>query len=530
MKPVLPQFDSDPRGRSDALDRARDELVYAWDRPDGVATSERIPRRLGYSATVIAQVSLAGGALAANRTAARLHRPPAGDAQPSGPTDTTSLFATIAPPPVHAALGADADDEQKPLWDRAFAWQRVAGANPHVLERLPSIEPLRSLAPLDGEPLARACAEGRAYIADYRGYLRDVRGGEGKSIAAPCALFVRPAGARSLVSVAILREREGASTLVLPNDRAAWALARREVQCADANVQESYFHLGRGHFVAQAFAMATERQLSARHPLFVLLAAHTRGTLAINQSARDELIVAGGQLDQLMAPRLDDSLAMVSRAVREWDPAQHGLRADLARRGLDDRDALPEHPFRDDALLVQSAIERWCLEYVCVAYGSESELQSDLELRAWLDELRSTDGGRLRALPERVESRVALAELLATVLYVTSLFHASVNYSQFDFMGWMNNAPAQLAPGSAWPSVARADEQLTFMYQQSQVRDDRLGEYGEGYFADTRIQASLARFRAALSEASSSIRAQQSQRWIAYPYLDPALLTASIHI
>ena len=229
-----------------------------------------------------------------------------------------------------------------------------------------------------------------------------------------------------------------------PSDGAAWEMARVAVQVADANYEESFQHLGRAHFLIEAFALAAERQLSTRHPLFVLLSPHFHGTLAINDAARDKLVVPGGQLDELLAPSLDGSLTLVRAGLGSFDLSVAGFAADIAARGLD---ALPEFPFRDDGALIDAAISAFVRGYLSIAYETDAMVASDPELRAFIAELRSVDGGRLRGVPERVDTLNGLTSLVSFVLFTTSAHHASLNYTQADFMGWTPNMPtAAFAP------------------------------------------------------------------------------------
>lgn len=549
--PLLPQRDDDPRGRAEALARVRDELEYAYDRPAGIAMARSLPKRLGFPLGVIAQVAKAEGELALNRVAARLKEGLRGiaDDAPSTLETCSALFATLSPPPI-AGLGAPDD--------RAFAWQRIAGANPFVLrriDRVPDRFPVteahfaRAIA---GDSLAAAGAEGRLSIADYAVLEGLAQGktpkGRARYFAAPMALFVREAKGEALLPVAIqCGQAPGPSTPIFtPRDGAAWKMARLAVQVADANVEESHQHLGRAHFLIEAFAMAAERQLSTRHPLFVLLAPHFHGTLAINGAARDKLVVPGGQLDELLAPSLEGSLALVRRGLGSFALETSTFEGDLRARGLLDPRALPEHPYRDDGALIDAAIRAFVSDYLALAYdGADALVGADPELRAFVAELRAQDGGRLAGVPERVETLAALSELVSFVLFTTSAHHAALNYTQADFMGWTPNMPtaafapppASLAPldrDAAWsaalPPHGLASAQLDFMWQQSQIRDDRLGQYPDGHFADPRVAPLLDRFRAALASADARIAERDARRFLPYPYLRPSLLTASIHI
>lgn len=547
MLPVLPQRDDDPSGRADALTRARGELEYAWDRPEGIAMAKSLPSRLGFPLGVIAQVAKVEAELLANRAAVRLKEGfhAIADEAPSTLASSTALFSLISLPRVASELN-----------DRAFAWQRVAGPNPFVLraiDRLPDHFPVSDALfarVAVGDTLAAASAEGRLFLADYAVLdglpMGATKTGVTRYFSAPLALFVREAKGRALLPVAIQCVQKPASSapIFTPTDGAAWEMARLAVQVADANVEESFQHLGRAHFLIEAFALAAERQLSTRHPLYVLMTPHFHGTLAINNAARDKLVVPGGQLDELLAPSLEGSLALVRKGLASFDFATAGFASDIVDRGLGDMSALPDYPFRDDGVLIDTAIRLFVREYVELVYETDATVATDPELRAFRAELRAQDGGRLSGVPQRVDSIAKLADLVAFVLFTTSAHHAALNYTQGDFMGWAPNmptaafAPPPTEPGgdrdAAWsralPAHGLASAQLEFMWQQSQIRDDRLGRYPAGHFADPRVAPILDRFQASLESANTVIAERDAKRNMSYPYLLPSLLTASIHI
>lgn len=503
--------------------------------------AKSIPKRLGFPLGVIAQVAKAEAELLANRAATRVREGLRGiaDDAPSTIASCDQLFTLIAAPPIASQLN-----------DRAFAWQRVAGANPFLLraiDRVPDALAVTSeifARATDGDRLEAALAERRVFLADYAVMggvpMGQTKAGVTRYFSAPLALFVRDAKGSALLPVAI-QCTQAPGPVFTPRDGAAWEMARVVVQVADANYEESFQHLGRAHFLIEAFALAMERQLSTRHPLHVLLSPHFHGTLAINDAARDKLVVPGGQLDELLAPSLEGSLTLVRRGLSSFDLASQTFAKDIALRGLD---ALPEHPFREDGALIDAAIGTFVRDYLAVSYESDGAVARDPELRAFVAELRAQDGGRLAGVPEKIETLVQLGELVSFVMFTTSAHHAALNYTQADFMGWTPNMPtAAFAPpptgpiadrDAAWsavlPAHGLAAAQLEFMWQQSQIRDDRLGEYPPGHFEDGRVTAILDRFREALASADAVIAERDRTRFLPYPYLRPSLLTASIHI
>ena len=151
-------------------------------------------------------------------------------------------------------------------------------------------------------------------------------------------------------------------------------------------------------------------------------------------------MVPGGQLEQLLAPTLEGSLDLSRRALTTWRLEDATLEGDLRARGVEDREVLPEYPYRDDARLVERAIAAWVESALRIGYGGDAEVAADPELRAFLGELRSAEGGRLPSVPV-VETIAGLVELVTYVVFTTSAYHASLNYTQGDFMGWVPNAP-----------------------------------------------------------------------------------------
>ena len=453
--------------------------------------------------------------------------------------------------------------------DRVFAHMRVAGPNPTVLHRVegqlpehfPVDEAVFARAGLteEGDSLAAALAEGRAYLADYAA-LEGLEAGTFpecvKYVSAPLALFVVPPRScsdRALRPVAIqCQQRPGPDNPVwTPADGHAWLQAKLAVQTADGNIHQAITHLAHTHLLMEAVTLAARRQLSERHPLAHLLEPHIEGTLYINEQAELELMAEGGGVDYILSGSIEASRAVAAAGVHSWQLSATRLPELLARQGLDDKDALPEYPYRDDGELIWAAIDEWVGDYLRVYYRSDADVVADFELQAFAAELVSEAGGRLHGWASegggQFTTRAELIAFVGHLIYTASAGHAAFNYPQLELMSYAPAYPlAQYAPTPTRASEANIDTVLAQLpsLQAAHIQSalgvmlgslhyTKLGDY-QGlltrHFDDERVHAAEARFVERLELAQATIERRNAERWMAYPYLLPERIPQSINV
>lgn len=464
--------------------------------------------------------------------------------------------------------------------DKAFAAQRVAGANPMVIERLRA--PLEKFPVTDAQyqsvmgsndSLQQAFAENRLYVTDYQ-VLRDLIPGTveigketvQKHIYHPIALFAVEAGNcpnRRLVPVAIQCYQEPSPDnpiFVAPSlnssgsERWAWQIAKLTVQIADGNYHEFISHLGGTHLRLEPIAIATYRQLPKEHPLGALLRPHLEGTLFINDAAVKGLVNPGGTVDKVAAGTLESSLLLSVKGAQNYPFSfnESSLPMTLNRRGVDDPQCLPNYPYRDDALLIWNAIHEWVSSYLQLFYPEDISVQNNPEIQAWIQDLTDPNGGQMTGIgekvaddaPAQIKTLAYLIEAITLIIFTGSANHAAVNFPQAPFMTYMPNMPLagyRAAPKTTvgisetdyldlLPPLSQAETQMNMTYLLGSLYYTKLGHYGDSYFTDSRVADILKAFQEKLRAIELEINARNEVRSTHYDFLLPSKIPQSINI
>ena len=466
--------------------------------------------------------------------------------RPESLEDYTKMFHAIGLPPV----ARDFKD------DRVFSWMRLGGPNAVMLkhvnqleDRFPVTDKHLQVA-IPNDTLDAAMAEGRLYIVDYH-MLDGVEQGDyphgQKYIYAPMAMFVVDPKSKGLLPFAIQLKQKPASDnpIFTPDDDWNWLIAKTMVEVADGNVHEASTHLGRTHMFIEPFVVTTFRQLGPNHPVALLLAPHFEGTLAINEAAWRHLIANKGAVDKLFGASIKAARGLTASSVRD-NPFNEAMLADsFERRGVADRDLLPEYPYRDDSLLYWTAIEKWVADYLTIYYPNEGDPQADTELQAWHAELISQEGGRVVGFGERngIVTRSYLTQALTLIIYTCSVQHAAVNFPQYDLMSYTPNMPLAsyaAAPTSksgateqdfldTLPPLDMAELQMNLGHLLGTVHYTQLGQYAPTHFRDQRVANPMQTLQQQIASIGSTIDERNKLRR-PYEFLKPTGVPQSINI
>nr|XP_058911104.1 polyunsaturated fatty acid 5-lipoxygenase isoform X3 [Kogia breviceps] len=337
-------------------------------------------------------------------------------------------------------------------------------------------------------------------------------------LAAPICLLYKNL-ANKIVPIAIqLNQVPGdENPIFLPSDaKCDWLLAKIWVRSSDFHIHQTITHLLRTHLVSEVFGIALYRQLPAVHPIFKLLVAHVRFTIAINTKAREQLICEYGLFDKA--------------------------------RGMDNTEDIPYYFYRDDGLLVWEAIRAFTAEVVDIYYESDQVVEEDQELQDFVKDIYmyGMRGRKASGFPESIQTKEKLSEYLTVVIFTASAQHAAVNFGQYDWCSWIPNAPPTMrAPPPTVKGVVTIEQivdmlpdrgrscwHLGAVWALSQFQDNELflGMYPEEHFIETPVKEAMARFRKNLDTIVSVIAERNKNKKLPYYYLSPDRIPNSVAI
>jgi len=465
------------------------------------------------------------------------------------------------------------------LSDREFARQRLAGTNPMVLRRLQSGEqailPAWANQPYklaDGSVIDLIASAGanRLFIADYP-LLQDLKATDlhyGRYVGSPTALFYRS----DVGLEPLLIEVEKGRVVTAVDNSDDWTRAKLSVQTADVTDHELITHLAYIHLAMETFAIATSRQLPENHPLYRLLRPHFQFLLAINTRGNTILLGEGSAIDKLMATTREASLELINHAYRQRPFSEYSLPNNIKSRGIEP-EFISDFPYRDDALLLWQAIANYTTRYLQRYYPDDRSVQQDPYLQAWTAELSApldsrplyefaqaptwvpkewviAAGLEIEKLPNyprvpgftEITSLQQLIDIATVIIFTSGPQHAAVNFSQFDYVGYVPNAPLALYRRPDTPSTlkqllpppAKDLEQMQLTFSLSGINWGQLGNSNLINFTESGDRQILSQFQDELADIETKITARNHQRLadsdVEYPYLLPSRIPNSINI
>ncbi|XP_034058972.1 arachidonate 8S-lipoxygenase-like [Gymnodraco acuticeps] len=438
--------------------------------------------------------------------------------------------------------------------DAFFGYQYLNGVNPMLIRRcsaLPKNVPVTDemVFPRGLYTLAEEMKKGNIFLCDYKllhGLKANIIDGKQQYMMAPLVLLHKtPDDKLKPVAIQLKQTPAGDNPIFLPTDSEYdWLMAKVFVRSADFNLHEINGHLLRTHLLAEVFTVSLMRNVSRKHLLHKLLLPHTRDTLEINVLARNYLISEKGSFSQFVASGGEALKTILKRSLSSLTYSSLCIPEDITERGLE---AVPNFYYRDDGLKLWDIIQRF-VQGMLSFNRSDADVERDDQLQNWISEIfkygflsRSSTG-----IPQSFTTVEELVKFVTMVIFTCSGQHSAVNTGQYDYGGWIPNAPAtmQLPPPTkkgttsektllqTLPNKGQTAKAVVTLWLLSHPGKDtvHLGDYPNADFDDTTPYELVRAFQGDLQALSACIRIRNVQLEFPYTYIDPAKVENSVAI
>ena len=445
------------------------------------------------------------------------------------------------------------------LQDDVFSRLRNAGYNPLSIYQVRSINDLPFTITdndLSGnDTIQSAIAEQRLYAHDFS-FLRKIeqeKNSDKIAVIANAIYYVPSLGA-SLTTIAIeingdiVRPPTTMSRTDMEDGSVSrWNIAKMAVNVADSVHHEIVAHLGRTHLLVQPFILATHRQLTKEHPLFMLLNPHFEGTVFINDSAVNNLVKPGGDVDKLFAGDIESVMKWCSDLVLNNNFNACMPDVDVKSRGIDNN--MINMPYVEDALSHWEALLEWVGSYIRHYYENDEAMMEDDELQAWIEEIVNPNKGKLKGFGDNEDGKILTLDYLiravSFIIFSGSVQHAAVNFPQKSLMSYAPSVAGALwrsPPASGvncnpkwWQQsiapVHVAIEQVGVMEALGSIYYTQIGKYRRNELPkDAVVQAALKKYQKKLKDIDRVINERERYEILKYDYLRPKNVPQSINI
>uniref|UniRef100_A0A673FQ53 Arachidonate 5-lipoxygenase-like n=1 Tax=Sinocyclocheilus rhinocerous TaxID=307959 RepID=A0A673FQ53_9TELE len=441
--------------------------------------------------------------------------------------------------------------------DSFFGYQFLNGSNPRMITRckeLPSNFPVTgdmvqsSLIPTT--TLKEELKKGNIFLVDHAimdGIPANVIRDKTQHIAAPlCLLYEHPEKGLIPIAIQLDQKPDKDTPVFLPSDPPlAWLLAKMWVRHAEFQVFQLLSHLLRTHLVVEVICVSTLRQLPAVHPIYKLLTPHLRYTLEINCRGRTQLISPDGIFKRVVSTGGDGLLILAQREYKVLTYRSLQPKFDFLDRGVT---KLRDYFYRNHSMMLWDVIQNFVSGIVSLYYKSDSEVEQDSELQAWINDV-AVEGfvdvphfgdffQKIFLSIFELKTKEELITLLSVVIFTSTAQHAATNNGQFDWCAWVPNTPCTMrhppptdkdavTMGMIMDTLPDISQSCFGFLSFLQIP---MGQYVEQYFTEPAALRVIDKFRKELKELEEQIIAQNEGLELQYLYLCPSRMENSITI
>uniref|UniRef100_A0A8C1AUG6 Arachidonate 12-lipoxygenase n=1 Tax=Cyprinus carpio carpio TaxID=630221 RepID=A0A8C1AUG6_CYPCA len=392
--------------------------------------------------------------------------------------------------------------------------------------------------------------EGNIFLVDYAimdGIPANVIRDRIQHIASPlCLLYEHPEKGLIPIAIQLGQKPDKDTPIFLPSDPPlAWLLAKMWVRHSEFQVFQLLSHLLRTHLVVEVICVSTLRQLPAVHPIYKLLTPHLRYTLEINCRGRTQLLSMDGIFKKVVSTGGDGLLILAQREYKVLTYRSLQPKFDFLDRGVT---KLKDYFYRDHSMMLWNVIQNFVSGIVSLYYKSDSEVEQDSELQAWIHDVAVEGFVDVPhfGLASELKTKEELITLLSVAIFTSTAQHAATNNGQFDWCAWVPNTPCTMRHPpptdkdavtmgmimDTLPDISQSCVEMAITWHLGRAQPDAIpmGQYVEQYFTEPAALRVIDKFRKELKELEEQIIAQNEGLELQYLYLCPSRVENSITI
>jgi len=362
--------------------------------------------------------------------------------------------------------------------------------------------------------------------------------------AVPIALFYLDKNSNLMpIAIQLFQNPGTENPIFLPTDhKNTWLLSKIFVANSDLLVHQCRFHLCGTHLIMESFLITTKRYLHISHPIRALLEPHFIYLLAINTRGFEKLVNKGGWFDRAVSVGVDGAYTAMKKSYAIWKFEDLNPHRFCEKRGVKD---LEYYPYRDDACAVYDIIKNFVSNIIKIYYKTPNDLKDDYELQNWAKAL--VEEAKCDSLPGSgyIDNIETICEIVSSIIFNCSAQHAALNFSQYDYYGFVPNYPGALrlpAPKTkepitekviieTLPSKSISLDQMVIMRLLTNEDPEILPLGTADYlFATSEALNIINNFKQELNKLQIEIEKKNMRRKRPYPYLLPNKIPSSIAI
>jgi len=318
------------------------------------------------------------------------------------------------------------------MTDAYFTKQFLTGVNPLKIRKVMSIGELDSQLQ---NFLGKDTAE-QLYMADYSELDTVAPPENGYKFYSPQVVWTFEGSELRLAAILLRTNQAGVESVLLSADTAAaapnrWLFAKMHVLNADSQVHEWINHLP-FHLMIECVSVATHNHLGTTHRIGRLLAPHMTGNVFIDWAAKRTLIRPSGSLaESMFAVGLKGALSLGGQFGTDFTNLDFPER--MNNRGFPKGVPFPNYNFQVDGFSLWEALAKYIKAVVEDEYTSDSAVEGDTAIQAWVGSITKPEEGGLRGFPDNILTRESLSKTLTMIVFGASVFHQSINIPHFEY-------------------------------------------------------------------------------------------------